>query len=481
MVFLASIGERGLRLIVTWLLSTALGAELFGSYTFAVTIATIITVFSPLGIDSGAVYFGAQYQKQKQWGRQKGLILSGAWITILSGVICSGSLWLSAPLLFEDPNPIQWIAPTILFLTPLMFIVGLLRSIKDMKGNAMVFQLSIPIGLLIGAIAIYVGSLSLEHALSFYWIALAISLIFGLWWARRRLSSRLYDPRITPSYHTKELLQYSLPQSLAAMVFRLTIWMDIIMLGWLSSNDELGIYRIASALAVIGALPISALSTIFNPIIAELVSVKDHVRLNTILKTITRWLLSVSFPVLIAMFLLPDLMLSLFSTEYQAGHIPLQILIGGQFVWISCAMAMRLIPMSGHSTLTLINGVIAAVLNIGLNYYFIPRYGAQGAAISTSLTLGLWSLWRLVEIWYLLKCFPFSKFNTGLFISGVGLALLSHNLIADLSLFVRTPIVFVMSIIFLLVAFRWGKEESDEEIAKKIRSKWTRLFSRRNA
>ena len=137
--------------------------------------------------------------------------------------------------------------------------------------------------------------------------------------------------------------------------------------------------------------------------------------------------------------------------------------------------------MSGHSTLTLINGLIAAIVNIGLNYYFIPIYGAQGAAIATALTLSLWSLWRLIEIWYLLKCFPFSIFNFSLMGTALGLVTLLHFFLSEHALLIRTPIILLLSLLFLLLSFRWGKEKTDEEIAEKIRSKWKRIVSRRKA
>ena len=60
-VLVASLVDRAVRFAVTWLLSTSLGAGDFGVYTHAVTVVTVITVLSPLGLNSGAVYFGAQY------------------------------------------------------------------------------------------------------------------------------------------------------------------------------------------------------------------------------------------------------------------------------------------------------------------------------------------------------------------------------------------------------------------------------------
>ena len=83
-------------------------------------------------------------------------------------------------------------------------------------------------------------------------------------------------------------------------------------------------------------------------------------------------------------------------------------LVVGQLVWSARSIAMRLIPMSGYALLNLINGIVAGLVNIGLNYSLIPKYGSLGAAIATSTTLGVGDV-CLVEARYLLRCFPFHK------------------------------------------------------------------------
>ena len=475
-VFAAGLADRALRLLVTWLLSGALGSAIFGSYTFAITVASVITVFSPLGLDFGAVYFGAQYRKKQQQQKTKGLVIAGGILCAASGIICCLLLWILAPTLFDDPTPIQWIAPALLFWTPLFFVVGLLRSVKDMKGNALSQQLSLPAGLAIGALLVTALDLPLEAALIFFSLSLLLALLVGIWRARKHFK-HLFQNTIQPEYETKKILRYSFPQGLAAMVFRLNVWMDILMMGYLTTPEQIGLYKIAASLAILGGLPINALTTIFNPFIAELVSTNELKRLNALLKTTTRWLISISFPVLLCLILLPDIALGIFDSQYQQSRTPLMILVGGQFVWVSCAIAMRLIPMSGHTTLNLINGIVAAVLNFGLNLWLIPKYGSIGAATATSITLAAWSLWRLIEIWWLLKCFPFSK--TSFVLMVVAAAGGSGIYFMALEQMVHLVSVLAFVCIFFVSAFRFGGEKADEDIKIKIKSVAKRIVRRK--
>ena len=64
-------------------------------------------------------------------------------------------------------------------------------------------------------------------------------------------------------------------------------------------------------------------------------------------------------------------------------------------------------PMSGYALPNLINGIVAGLVNIGLNYFLFLNMAHLVSATST--TLGVWAM-CLVEARYLLRCFPFHFF-----------------------------------------------------------------------
>ena len=102
------------------------------------------------------------------------------------------------------------------------------------------------------------------------------------------------------------------------------------------------------------------------------------------------------------MFLLPDFTAVFWCRIWKAKLVA--DLIGGQFVSI-LYMAMRLIPMSGRSTLT-ING-IALCTHILLNWYYSQHiHGCRDLHVDYAWTV---VLWRLIDIWHLMRCFPFAS------------------------------------------------------------------------
>jgi len=486
-VFAAGLVDRGTRLLVTWLLSGWLGSALYGVYAAAVTVVSLVSAFAPLGLDTGVVYFGARYKQAGDAGRRKGLVILGLILAVFSGsavalAVGSAASWLPAlwaRLGLEPLDPallevLPTIAPVIALWTPLLFFVGSLRAVKDMRRSALALQLAVPGSLLLGITVALVGGWGLVGALMAFVVAHGVGLGVAIWGARRHYAALLRDRAVKAIIEPGRVLAYSIPQSLTAGVFRLNQWMDVLMLTALATMADVGHYRVAASLAVIGAMPVNAIASMFNPMISELVQSGERARLDALLKNVTRWLVILTVPFYLVLLGVPELILGLFADEYLLHSLgPLLILVLGQAVSVSCAPTMRLIPMSGHAMLNLANGVVAAALNIGLNLWLIPLHGSLGAAMATATTLAAWSLWRLGEVWLLLRCFPFSGRTLGLL--GLAAAGAAGLRLFDLDLWARLPLTMGLLAAFAAAVWAFGRTPDDAVVVDKFKAKLRRL------
>jgi O-antigen/teichoic acid export membrane protein len=485
-VFLGGVVDRGLRWVVKWFLAGVLGPVGLGLYEAAVTVAATLTSFTPLGLDTGVVFFASRYKSSGEAERLKGILQVGLGISLVMGLVSAaimiaGLLWVPGlELETQTRQAMLWIAPVVAVWTPLLFAVGSLRAMKDMKRSAVAFQLALPATLL-ASILVWVGLLDwgVRGAILSVGVATAVGLALALRFAWGHYGSLLRDRSIVAVREIRILLAFSIPQSLTAAAFRLNMRMDILMLAALSSMGEVGLYAVAASLAAIGSMPANAIASMFNPVISELVYADQLERLNGLLKIVTRWLIIGATPVYLGLLLLPDLALSIYDPAFAVGVTPLVILVLGQLVNTACAPTMRLIPMSGHSMLNLINGLVALALNIGLNAWLIPLYGAQGAALATGITLAAWSLWRVVEVWFLLRCFPFDYRSLFLLALGASGAAVIHFGMTEASLGSRTWGTAVLIGVFLAAAWTVGRGPEDEVVLGRIRTKIERLLRRR--
>ena len=101
----------------------------------------------------------------------------------------------------------------------------------------------------------------------------------------------------------------------------------------------------------------------------------------------------------------------------------LRILALGQLVSICVGHSGQLLVMSGHTKLTLANNASAAILNVIINAFLIPKYGIVGAAAATTIAITIRNVASLIEARYILQASPFSLPLIKLFVFVISLSI----------------------------------------------------------
>ena len=108
--------------------------------------------------------------------------------------------------------------------------------------------------------------------------------------------------------------------------------------------------------------------------------------------------LIISTPIFIAILIFPSFVLDFFGEEFTAGVIPLIILAIGQIINALCGPVMYLLNMTGKEKQARNIIIIASIINVALNLYFIPFYGLIGAAIATVVSTVVWNIMAVFQI-----------------------------------------------------------------------------------
>lgn len=396
--------NRGLRLLLTWLLTRGLGVAGFGLYTFSTTVATLASTLAPLGADQAAVFFGARYRKSGEGRRLQGSLLAGAVLSMAGGaVLAAGVLTLARAGFLGEGDPavgtaLAILAPVVLPASLVFFASGILRGFSDMRGNALLLNVFLPACILLfSAAALLLGARTTGTLWAFV-LAHVAAVPAAVILLRRHLVAvfrRLpFRPRVELAGH----LRYAIPQSLSQVVFKTLRWTDVLMLTWLATLQEVGLYKVALSLALVGVVPMAAVSVVSSPMLAELTYTDELDRLRRVLGLATRWLAIGITPLYMAMALLSKPLLGLFGEEYRAAAGALVVLLAGQGVHILSHPTTRVIPMAGHALLDLANAAAALILNILLNYLLVPRFGLLGASLATSATMVIWAVARVFQV-----------------------------------------------------------------------------------
>lgn len=280
---------------------------------------------------------------------------------------------------------------------------------------------------------------------------------------------------VKPINESRILFRFSLPMLLVFIVHLLIIWTDTLMLGYFTSSKEVGIYNLAMRTAWFITMFLVSFNTIFAPIIADLYHKKELKKLESLFKTITKWIYMVSLPVFLLLALLSKEVMSLYGQDFIAGWIPLIILAFTNLVNAGTGCTGYMLAMTGKQDLMMYNGLGVCFLNIFLNYLLIPSYGIIGASIASGISINIYALVMLIEVYIFLKIHPYNK--TFLIITLLGLLVygLFYFLefkVLDLSAMQRIlfSVPLFMSF-FAWLIYRWGSNENDRFIIDAFKRK----------
>jgi len=184
----------------------------------------------------------------------------------------------------------------------------------------------------------------------------------------------------------KQLLTFSVPLLMAGISGMVLQRSDVILLGILRGRDAVGRYAPVLKLVDVANVALIALGSYFVPVATRLVAQKAFVQLRSVYTVIAKWAVVLAAPLLVTLIVEPaPLLTRLFGAPFsQSGNIAVALSLGYCFNIVAGANGLTLVAL-GKSRQIGVRSVLAVVGNIALNALLIPRFGALGAAIGTSL------------------------------------------------------------------------------------------------
>ncbi|KLU66907.1 colanic acid exporter [Desulfosporosinus acididurans] len=183
-----------------------------------------------------------------------------------------------------------------------------------------------------------------------------------------------------------KMLRKGLPFGAAAIFLYVYFQIDMFMLTLMSSNREIGIYSASYRLIAVLLFIPGILTSVIYPILFQL-GVESRDKHRETIEKIFKVLSAVGIPGSVLLFVLANPLLSwLYHYRYQET-IPIMMILCWFFALecLSFSLGDILTTTNRQWTRAWIQGG-AALLNIGINLYAIPRYGIYGASVATLIT-----------------------------------------------------------------------------------------------
>ena len=402
---------RTVRLGVDVVLAHILGPASFGLYAIGWVTIRLITLVSPLGLDSGVIRFASPCWKQDQ-GMLKGVMNQSLELSTFSGLVLGVLFYFLAPWLgetvFSQPmlTPVfRGFAFALPLITCLRVASAATRVSQRMKFSVYAEEICPPALALLLIVAFYLCGMKLDGVLIAFVFSFGLSLILAIHYMRQ-LFPEIASEEVKPVFAGKELFLFSLPASFSIVFGMLLLWVDRLFVGYYRSSVDAGIYHAASQLSIALAVVLSAFGAIITPMIAQLFHRGRKERLEELFRVSTKWSLYVSIPPFLLMCFVPhEIMSVIFGKAYGIGWIALPILGLGQLINSGTGPVGTLLVMTGsQNRISALTGLML-LANIVAAIWLVPRWGMLGAAIGTMSTvsalciLSVWMAQRTLGVW----------------------------------------------------------------------------------
>lgn len=150
------------------------------------------------------------------------------------------------------------------------------------------------------------------------------------------------------------------------------------------NNAESGVLAICYSLAGVLLFIVMAIGAVYSPKFSRsetAFQMMSEFALSTLIST------TLMFPVILIFAIFGEKLLSFYGNEYISGINILYILIFAQTCNVLCGPSGALLGMLGHQGILRRNTAYSVLFFILFLFALVPRYGAEGAALSTCLSI----------------------------------------------------------------------------------------------
>ncbi|RBA29702.1 flippase [Flavobacterium tibetense] len=384
--FLFRVFGLGTSFLIVLLISRLFGVANYGSYALIFTISQAIAMIFALGIPNTLiVLIGNRSLSQIE---AKKLLFKGVKVTLFFSIIPFVLLYLNAGFIsvkwfdtVELTSYFEIVAFTIPFFILHELFLYYFISIKNFLAyNIFMFVLPNLLLILLLILFYYIGKTDYYTFLAFtFSIVLIVFLEFIF----------IYESKIHKTPHiisTKALIKTASPMLFSGLLLYLLNWTDVIMLGIMTSEEQVGVYNIAYKIGSVGFLVIVSVSTIITPRIAELYGNEDMQELKKLIQNSTRLISILTIPLILILILGSKFILSFFGDDVISGSSTLIIISLGILFSAIAGNVDQILNMTNHQVLLRNITLFSFFINITLNYILIPLYGINGAAIASLIS-----------------------------------------------------------------------------------------------
>lgn len=388
-----------------------LGEDYYGLSAFLLSSANLMMPLMAFGVQNTLVKFYAEHNTQEDKSRFLNYVLVLPFVFILPFTIIGILFYRDLAILLSRENAIiydyVWVIPVVGFFMGYfeIFYAWVKVHFQSVYGNFLKeVMLRIVVTLFLFAVYLqWITPVQFIYSLVFIYGFITVLMAVTAFKIRK------------PQFHLqfpkkkKEIIYYSAFIIFSSSIAVLLLDVDKFMIGQYIPIKEAAYYSVAIFIALTVSVPMRAMHQITHPITTNLMAKNKHVELNDLYKRTSITLQVIGGLIMLGILVNIHQVYLLLPEKYSGGVSVVFIITISKFFDLMLGNNNSIIFNSKYYSTVLSLGLGLVIIAVGLNMVLIPKYGIEGAAVATLLSIALYSVAKLLFVVLKMKLYPFTQ------------------------------------------------------------------------
>ncbi len=376
----SNFGGRLLRSIIIIYSARVLGASEWGVFSYAISLIAFITVFTDIGISPILVRETAKSRDNAT--AQKEILSTSFFLKLILLAFGVVVVIFTAPQLTAVAG-VKAILPIVVFIlifdTFRDFGFYLIRAMEKMEWEAMLYMTT-------NAAIVVLGFIFLKFSPKVALFTLSYALGTGVGLAATIFVLRKHFSGIFSNYSSawaKSILTSAWPFAISGALGALMINTDILIIGWLRSAQDVGLYSVGQRIVQLLYVLPAVLSTSLFPTLARLAG-KDDKKVSLAVERVLSFVYLAAIPMALGSVILGKGIINfVFGSGYADAVSSFQVLGITMLIDFPVAILSGMVFAYNRQKKLMIYSAIGGILNVVLDFILIPKFGIVGSAFAT--------------------------------------------------------------------------------------------------
>ena len=446
--------------------------EHFGLIQILIAYAILVSTFTTFGIPKTFVRFFPVIKEKGQ------LYFLSLIIPLLGFVLSLLVYFLFKQQIFELLNASPLLKDNFFYIILLVFFIGFYdvltavsRSFLSAATPIFINEVFLKVYSMLALLLYWFGYVDFTTFLKIYLFGyfLKFAILFLIQWKNDRfsLAFSVNDLKL------KEISSFGLFVFVGGASVMLVTRLDMLMIGSMLDLEQVAFYTVAFFIGNAIKVPGKSIAAISSPLVAKALEKQDYKETQTLYTKSSINQLIIAGVLFLCIWLNIDEIFSLLPAKFQGGKWVVFYISIAQLFNMITGINGTIIVNSKYYRYDLYTNVILVLATVISNYFLILKYGIDGAAMATAISIFLFNLIRLILIKVKMNMQPFSlqtiKTILLLFVMFFTLDFLPNSSYAFVDIIWKSIVVFIL---FIPAVMYFKLSEDINEVIIEVRKRF---------